>query len=126
MGGGDYKGGASYYHSITDNLKEVSSIYKYNNGYFGESPKENAKRIRHIESDDPSTTAKDFYDKIAYGGIESDIPKGKIVEMEDGTVITWRNVSSSDGSPAVDINIERSRDSGGLKKQKIHFVKGGK
>lgn len=43
--------------------------------------------------------------------------------MADGTVVTWREVSSSDGFPAVDINIKKSTDSGGLKVQKIHFVK---
>jgi len=42
--------------------------------------------------------------------------------MEDGTVITMREVSSSDGSPAIDINISGSSDSGGLNDQKIHFI----
>ena len=44
--------------------------------------------------------------------------------LSDGSVITWRNISHSDGSPAVDINVERSSDSDGIKQQKIHFVKG--
>lgn len=30
----------------------------------------------------------------------------------------------SDGSPAVEINIKNSADSGGMKYQKIHFMKG--
>ena len=47
----------------------------------------------------------------------------KITHMSDGTVITMRKVSTSDGTPAVDINIEHSRGSGGIKSQKIHFVK---
>lgn len=42
--------------------------------------------------------------------------------MEDGTVFTMREVSTSDGSPAVTINIRKSTDSGGVKEQKIHFV----
>lgn len=42
--------------------------------------------------------------------------------MSDGTVITMREVSSSDGSPAVDINISRGSGSGSIKGQKIHFV----
>lgn len=45
--------------------------------------------------------------------------------MADGGVVTWRETSISDGSPAVDINIEHSSDSGGVKEQKIHFIKGG-
>jgi hypothetical protein len=36
------------------------------------------------------------------------------------TVVTWREVSCSDGSPAADINNKKSTDSGGLKTQKIH------
>ncbi len=29
----------------------------------------------------------------------------------------------ADGTPAVDINIKNSKESGGVKQQKIHFVK---
>ncbi|MDO5307898.1 MAG: hypothetical protein Q4G03_00155 [Planctomycetia bacterium] len=46
----------------------------------------------------------------------------KITEMADGTYITWRKTSTSDGSPAVDINIVDGADVGGIKYQKIHFV----
>ncbi|MBO4604233.1 MAG: hypothetical protein J5657_02895, partial [Clostridiales bacterium] len=83
----------------------------------------------HIKSDNPSVTAKDFYDRIAHGGIENEIIdrngniKGAKTKMADGTIVTWREISNSDGSPAVDINIKKSTDSGGLKFQKIHFVK---
>jgi len=42
--------------------------------------------------------------------------------MNDGTVITIREVSSSDGTPVVDINIKCSNHTGGLRSQKIHFV----
>ena len=43
--------------------------------------------------------------------------------MNDGSIISWRDVSSSDGTPAVEINIEQSTSNGGVKQQKIHFVK---
>lgn len=36
---------------------------------------------------------------------------------------TTREVSSSDGSPAVEINIRKSGEHGEIKYQKIHFVK---
>ena len=49
--------------------------------------------------------------------------KGKLVKMKDGSIVSHREISTSDGSPAVEINITRSEDSGGIKKQKIHFVK---
>ncbi len=49
--------------------------------------------------------------------------KGKRVTMADGSTLNWRKVSSSDKSPAVDIDIERSNDHGELVSQKIHFTK---
>ncbi|MDD7281664.1 MAG: hypothetical protein PUH10_06710 [Erysipelotrichaceae bacterium] len=63
--------------------------------------------------------------KFTNGGIESKINggKSKITQMSDGTIITYREVSSSDGSPAVDINIKKSTNPSGVKSQKIHFIK---
>lgn len=66
----------------------------------------------------------DFYDKIALGGIEKITDTNKrITRMADGTVITMREVSHSDGTPVVDINIKRSNHTGDIKTQKIHFEK---
>ena len=42
--------------------------------------------------------------------------------MADGTVITMRTTSHSDGTPVVEINIAKSKHSGGIKQQKIHFI----
>lgn len=129
MGTG-YKGNTSHYHSISENLPKMIEKYSYTNGYFGEKGKgKGNNKVRNIKSDDPSKTAKEFYDTIAHGGIEESTferdgtENGKMAHLSDGSVITWRNVSHSDGSPAVDINIEKSSDNGGIKKQKIHFVK---
>lgn len=124
-----YKGDTGHHYSVSENLSGLKKDYPVRNGYFGKNGDSDDAHIRHIESSDPSSTAKDFYDRIANGGIEKDLVdkngniKGKTVKMADGTVITWREVSQSDGSPAVDINIKKSTDSGGLKVQKIHFVK---
>jgi len=49
------------------------------------------------------------------------ILKGVITKMADGSIITFRPTTKSDNNPGVDINIEKSTDNGGLKKQKIHF-----
>lgn len=131
MGGG-YKGDTGHYHSISENLFLMKEKFSYNNGYFGErgNNKKNNK-VRRIESNDPSKTAKDFYDTLANGGKEEPIFDKKTGEeigtktvMADGSVVTWRETSISDGSPAVDINIELSSDSGGIKDQKIHFIRG--
>ena len=50
--------------------------------------------------------------------------KGVYTKMKDGSILSYREVSSSDGSPAVEINIKQSTDHGDIKYQKIHFVKG--
>ena len=131
MGSG-FKGNAGHYHSISENLPVMKEKYPYKNGYFGEIGKNKKNRtIRNIESDNPSKTAKEFYDTLTHGGKEEIIydktgkEKGFKTTLADGSVVTWRNVSSSDGSPAVDINIEYSSDNGGIKQQKIHFITGG-
>ena len=118
-----YKGGATNYHSISDNVKTAASSYKYQKGYFGEPGTGN--RVRVIYSDNPASTGKDFYDKLAFGGVEKDLSngKGKITYMADGSIITFRPTTKSDNYPGVDINISKSTSSGELKKQKIHFGK---
>lgn len=124
MGHG-YKGDTGHHHSITENLSSLKSDYKYQNGYFGD-PGQGRSFVRNIKSSDPAKSAKDFYDKAAHGGIEKQMSNGKGVytKMKDGSILSYRAVSTSDGSPAVEINIKQSNDHGEIKYQKIHFVKG--
>ena len=124
MGHG-YKGDTGHHHSITENLSSLKSDYKYQNGYFGD-PGQGRSFVRSIKSSDPAKSAKDFYDKAAHGGIEKQMSNGKGVytKMKDGSILSYREVSASDGSPAVEINIKQSNDHGEIKYQKIHFVKG--
>lgn len=124
MGHG-YKGDTGHHHSIMENLSSLKSEYKYHNGYFG-NPDRGRDFVRNIKSDDPVKTAQDFYDKAAHGGVEKQMNNGKGVytKMKDGSILSYREVSSSDGSPAVEINIKQSSDHGDIKYQKIHFVKG--
>lgn len=58
-------------------------------------------------------------------GIEKNLDngKGKITYMADGSIITFRPITKSVNYPAVNINISRSTDSGGIKTKKIHFGK---
>ena len=81
--------------------------------------------MRRIESQDPASAAKDFYEEATWGGVETPLSNGRGVksEMSDGTIVTMRVTSSSDGSPAVDINISKSSENAGIKQQKIHFVR---
>lgn len=108
-----------------DNLDDLKSRYPYYDGYFG-SKGQSSGKVRNIVSDNPIATAKEFYQIAAKGGIEQQMLNGKgyTTKMKDGSIISYREVSTSDGSPAVDINIKRSINSGGIKQQKIHFVGG--
>lgn len=119
-----YKGNATYYRSIGQNILPTSSKYEYHNGRFGVSSPSTGNYTRNIRSSDPIKAAKDFYDTITYGGLEKMYENGKrkITYMADGSIVTWRVVSGSDGSPVVEINIRNSSHTGGLKKQKIHFM----
>ena len=128
MGHGNYKGGAERYRSIGENLAALKREYDFDGGYFGEQSPSHDIDKRIIASDDPLATARDFYDTAAYGGIERELANGKGVrtDMADGTTFTFREVSESpDRSPAVNISIRRSTDTGGVETQKIHFVLGG-
>lgn len=125
MGHG-YKGDTGHCHSITENLPSLKASFKYSNGYFGD-PGQGRHFVRNISSDDPLATAKAFYDMIALGGKEKKMSNGKgfITVMSDESIISFREVSSSsDKSPAVEINIKYATDIGDIKYQKIHFVKG--
>lgn len=122
--GTTYKGNTKFYRSIGQNIMIASSTYRYENGRFGVSSPSTGNKTRNIESTDPVSTAKDFYNKIALGGIEQTFNNGnlKVTRMADGTHVTWRLISHSDGTPVVDINIDHSSHTGGIKEQKIHFV----
>lgn len=124
--GTEYKGGTKTYHSVGQNIMIASSSFPYKNGYFGSSSPSTGSKTRNIKSDNPQATAKTFYNKIALGGIEKSYNNGKVhvTKMADGTQITFRETSNSDGTPVCDINIKHSSHTGGIKQQKIHFIKG--
>lgn len=122
MGRG-FKGDTGHCHSISENLPDLQSVYSYNNGYFGEKGVGRCF-VRNIISDDPIETSKDFYKRASHGGIERQMNNGKGIytKMSDGTIISYRKISASDGTPAVEINIKYSSEYSDLKYQKIHFV----
>lgn len=110
------------YKNASDNLSRVSSIYKYHNGYFGERGNKNF--IRVISCTFPNKSASEFFSIISEGGAITKSSNGKavIATMADGTVISYRTITKTLNSPAVEINIRYSSNSGSLKYQKIHFV----
>ena len=121
---GRFKCGATHFHSIGQNIMIASQSYKYQNGRFGVSSPSTGNYTRNIASSNPLYTAKDFYDKIAKGGIEKKVSENqRITRMSDGTSVAYRVKSVSDGTPVVEISIRRSKNSSGVKGQKIHFIK---
>lgn len=110
--------------SLSDNLPELTKKYPLSEGgYFGRaSNRTSNNRVRQIVSQNPIKTASDFYKHATAGAVsEKSIPSGKTSFLRDGTVITLRKISSSDGYPAVDIKIMTP---GTVKTHKIHFLKG--
>ncbi len=115
-------------HTIADNLSEVTKHFPLTaEGFFGTPGKNHG--VRHIESSAPISTAYEFFNRLieGYDTIEpitykDGKRKGCKVYMNDGSVITFRRKSTSDGTPAVDINIKTV---GRVRPHKIHFVKKG-
>lgn len=104
--------------SIQHNVDAMSGKYKISTGgYFGEK----GKNVRVIRSPDPVTTSIDFYQKIGKGGQIENLPNGKGTKtlLGDGTVIVHRIITSTKGSPAVEISVSGSPK---IKNQKIHFI----
>ena len=124
--GTSYKGNTKFFRSIGQNAMIVANKFPYKDGYFGISSPSTGNKTRNIVSDNPADAAKAFYDKIALGGIEETYDNGskQITSMADGTIITYREKSRSDGTPVCEINIKYSSHTGGIKQQKIHFIEG--
>ena len=119
-----YSGGSPTYNNLTDNLIDTTKSYPLDNGYFGKIGKSKNPSISQIDCADPVKEARKFFDKISYGGIETKYDDGKIrVDLKDGTTIMYREITSTKGSPAVDINVKKVTKTGSVKSQKIHFEK---
>ena len=124
-----------YTSSLEGNLtSDFMKDYGYKNGFFGVPGKsdrnnENAT-VRNIYSEDNQATARDFYQRLSEGGVETPLPTDKDgvshgvrKKMSDGYWISYRTESKSDGTPVVQISITGKDESGKIKKKKIHFVR---
>lgn len=103
-GGGGGSGGGSRYRPNK-------------NGYYGRKGQSATNsRVRNMPGGKHG--AKDFFDNISRGfSKETKYPNGTIVKtMPDGSSITYRPISISDGTPTVTIN------GGSYKYQHIHFI----
>ncbi len=81
--------------------------------------------IRHIFGQDRMDTSIDFFLKAAQGAVEyTDLGNNKGINalLSDDTYVTFRPVSNSDGSPAIQITVSGSAK---VKNQRIHFMNEG-
>lgn len=105
--------------TLNDNLPAVEKEYFLSkSGHFGEK----GKNVRVIKSRNPVSTSQDFYSKIGEGGSITALPNGKgtMTTLSDGTRIVHRLITSTKGSPAVEITINSPSK---VKNQKIHFIR---
>ena len=117
-----YVGRKQQFRSLDQNIGSTISSYPLTNGYFG--TKGSSFGIREIHSRNHEETAKDFFNKIAKGGILDlqTIKCGVVSRLKDGTVISYRKITSSNNSPAVEIRFRKLNSKYGVNDQKIHFV----
>ena len=111
--------------SFGDNKNELERKFPKTDGLFGTKGNSSKDSVRHINCKNPQKAAEEFYRAASKGGTETHIDGGKGMKsvMKDYVIVIHRVTSSSDGSPAIDIN---PKQSGVVKAQKIHFVKKGK
>lgn len=101
------------------NAMAMMDIYPYSeHGFFGKK----GKNSRVIKTSDPEAVSIDFYKRLSIGGTVVPLSNGKgtkTVFADSCATITHRIVTSTKGSPAVDVNVSYSLL---VKSQKIHFV----
>ena len=109
--------------TIDENASLVKDKYGLDeNGFFGETTKTKSQVFR---SNYPVEDSIEFYNKLGTGGKQSLLDNGHGVKtvLDDNTIITHRIVTSTKGSPAVDIHVYSKSF---VQTQKIHFIsKGG-
>lgn len=110
--------------NIDDNARLLAKRYRLtSSGYFGS--KGNGKKVRIINCTNPIDVAEYCYQTLGRGGVMKTAlnSKGLKVHMSrlaDGTLVTYRQITSSAGSPAVEIRLTGREHI--VKEQKIHFV----
>ena len=117
-----YVGKIQRYRSLNENITATAEKYPLINGFFGQKGK--SRGVREIHSRNNEATAKDFFNKIAKGGVLDlkTIMGGVVSRMKDGSVVSYRKITSSTNSPAVEIRFRKLNSKYGINDQKIHFV----
>jgi hypothetical protein len=120
MGGGTGGGYSTPSGGLSSNIKSLAVKYPLDSeGKFGKPGK--GKGTRRVASNDPESTGKEFFDKLSIGSKVKNLEegKGKIGIFPDGSTVVYRPVSTSDGSPAMNLVMKGSSGPD----YKIHFVK---
>lgn len=126
MGGGSGpddagRGSAAALGDVIQSLKRMHPTTS--GGYFGRRSPGKSIRIRLIESDDPVSAAKAFFDVASRRGTPTSYNQGQTLGAKFGDAgwLIYRS-RSSDGSPAISIEI-RTSGFGLARSQKIHFTR---
>lgn len=120
MGSGSGGGYTASSGNLAANIKDLSAKYALSpSGRFGKPG--TSGKARYLAVENPGDVAKQFWNKLGKGGVISKIDGGKgyISVFPDGSRISYRPKSNSDGSPTIDIN----HKSPGSSYYKVHFVK---
>lgn len=120
--GGSRNGATGAQARISANIERLMEEFQTSpGGYFGS--RSTSTNRRNISSADPQATARRFFDIISKGGQRTaDVSTGGArVRFADGSNIIYRPVSSSDGSPVVDVHLG-SAQAKIARFQKIHFT----
>lgn len=117
-----YVGRKQQFRSFDENLALATTTYPVTNGFFG--IKGSSRGVREIHARNHEAVAKDFFNKIARGGILDlrTISGGIVSRLKDGTIVSYRKITSSTNSPAVEIRFRKLNSKFGINDQKIHFV----
>lgn len=120
-GGASGSGGAHPFNALARNIDKLGEKHSLTpGGYFGSK----GKNSRVIASADPTATADEFWKVLSKRGKTNSLPngKGKRVRFDDDSAAVYRIVTSSTGSPAVEIWIKTATGRKLPAYQKIHFI----
>ncbi len=113
-------------NSISSNANEAAKLFKFKDGLFGIKNRKPKSKPREIIVSNPKTSASIFFNTLAAGGkketFDTGHGKGIKATLLDKSIITYRPITSSNGSPAVEIVVSGSKN---VKAKKYHIVKKG-
>ena len=119
-GGGYSDNGAA---RISRNIRHLTNRYPLDrSGRFG--ARGSRRDVRRLDSDDPLGEARKFFEIASRGAqrVWEERPGVFRALFRDGSTVTYRQQSHSDGSPAIDLNL-RTKPHGIARVQRIHFIR---